>query len=110
MGIEDIWGELDLDRWTWELPRDTPGPYVAEHIPKPLIADWVKKWKPIINDALEKAEKWDDLQRSITYGPGNLIKIWEGNKKLEAIKTEIYAEGSIMDYWRVENIKEILEG
>jgi len=54
-----FWEELDLDRWTWELPRGTPGPYVAEHIPKPLIVDWVKKWKPIINEALEKEEKWD---------------------------------------------------
>ena len=62
---KDIWKELDLDRWTWELPRDTPGPYVAEHIPKPLITDWVKKWKPIINDALEKAEKLGVVQSSI---------------------------------------------
>ena len=57
--MTDIWKDLDLDRWTWELPKDTPGPYVAEHIPKPLITDWVKKWKPIINDALEKAAIFD---------------------------------------------------
>jgi len=60
--MTDLWDELNLDRWTWELPRDTPGPYVAKHIPKPLITDWVEKWKPLINDALEKADILDRIE------------------------------------------------
>lgn len=102
--MTDPWGELDLDRWTWEVPRDTPGPYVAEHIPKPLITDWVKKWKPIINEALEKAENYDTLFKE----DNKVIEYFSG--KLEAIKT-IIAEG----YWgdngdeRMDKIKKILE-
>jgi len=85
--MTDIWGELDLDRWTWELPRSTPGPYVAEHIPKPLITDWVNKWKPIINDALEKAEKYDKYAKIADTDIKALnksLRFYE--KKLEAVK------------------------
>ena len=94
--MTNIWKELDLDRWTWEVPRDTPGPYVAEHIPKPLITDWVKKWKPIINEALEKADIHDRYVKHIAsleeYGVwGSINRL---DDKIETIKklTEPFIE------------------
>jgi len=77
-----LWDELDLDRWTWEVPRDTPGPYVAEHIPKPLITDWVKKWKPIINNAIEKAEKFERYHLHLLSLED--VGVWGAINKLDA--------------------------
>ena len=89
--MTDIWKDLDLERWTWELPRDTPGPYVAQHIPKPLIVDWVKIWRPVIDEALEKAEKYDDMKPIWDRATDELMRstynLQQTQKKLEDIKT-----------------------
>lgn len=89
--MNEILKELDLDRWTWEIPRSTPGPYVAEHIPKPLILDWLKKWCKYLNHPFfkfyvamidiylenesAKGDSWKDL--SWAYLMDNLSKQFE---------------------------------
>ncbi len=74
----------------------------------------------IPSDIVEKAEKWDKLQDHPHFADMTIEHILKESEfltkrrnemgaKLEAIKKEIYQEGNILDHWRVENIKEILE-
>ena len=97
MSIEkDIWDDLDLDRWTCVFHGEPGTPYVSEYIPKCLIEDWANKWKPIINDAFEKAENWDKYTlngQNIT--PEIIEAIEVANVKLEAIRNAIPPRGLI---------------
>lgn len=79
------------------------------------IHDILEKWEPEHVAEKEKAEKWVDLQRAIKYGPGDIVKVWEDNKKLEAVKTwynklnesptKPYA-----NYEKLQELEKILEG
>ena len=78
-----------------------------EHIPKPMINDWVEKWKPIINEALEKAAKWDLLDKIGGPPKGDARIHWHIDMcnlriKLEAVKTWAQRNAKADPKWLAE--------